>query len=486
VPPAAPVPEAEREAALPLLGRRRPRRRFVLRARGVTPAARLLGVALATTAEVSADAALAPFRSPARRAARRDARRERTWLRLVAALGALKGAFAKAGQFASMRHDVVPGAAARALARLQDRVPPLPVAAVREVIAEELGAPPERLFAAFDPEPLGAASVAQVHRARLPDGREVAVKVQYPWLARSLEGDLRMVRRLLGIAARRGGPVGVDRERLWEEFERGLREELDFEKEARAAREIAANLADDPQIVVPGILASHSGRRVLTMDYRPALPVRDPEALRARGIDPEALVPVIGRAYAKQLFVDGLFHADPHPGNLLVLDEPGAAERPRILFVDFGLSRRLDPELRDEMRRAILALLKRDLAAFVAGMRRTGMIASGAEDAVRASVERMFARMAKEGSALALGGTQVLALKDEAVRLLRETPGVQLPQDLLLFAKTLSYVFALGEAVAPRVDLLRVCLPYLLGFLGGGGPEPARTPGAPGAGPGGG
>jgi predicted unusual protein kinase regulating ubiquinone biosynthesis (AarF/ABC1/UbiB family) len=193
----------------------------------------------------------------------------------------------------------------------------------------------------------------------------------------------------------------------------------------------------------------------------------------------------IVRAYARQIFEHGLFHADPHPGNLFVIDEPEAKRAPRVLFVDFGLSKRLGPALRRELRQGILALLRRDLDAFVAGMSRIGAVAPGAEPGVRDAVGAVFARLAGEaGSPLTLSGARVLSLKDEAKRLLYETPGLALPNDLLLYAKTLSYLFALARELAPEVDPMPLTVPWLLKFL------TARDPAAPtrlasaGAGPG--
>lgn len=384
--------------------------------------------------------------------------------RVAATLGALKGAFAKAGQFGAIRHDLLGAEWTEPLAGLRDRVPPLPLARIRSVVEAELGAPLERLFHGFEPQPLAAASMAQVHRARLPGGEQVAVKVQYPWLHASLPADLVWLRALLGRVAR--GRLGASaRQRLFEEFAAGLREELDFEREARVAAEIAANLAEDPQVRVPEIVASHSSARVLTMRYRPAVAIGDRAGLARLGVEPAALLRILVRAYAKQIFVDGLFHADPHPGNLLVLDEAGARDRPRLLFVDFGLSRRLDPELRRGLRRGMHALLKRDAEDFVGAMRELRMVDPSAEPGVRRAVETM---LAETGGAAALGlsGAQVLALKDRAKALLQETPGLQLPNDLLLYAKTLTTVFALGAELAPEVDLMQLSLPYLLRFLG--------------------
>jgi ubiquinone biosynthesis protein len=202
------------------------------------------------------------------------------------------------------------------------------------------------------------------------------------------------------------------------------------------------------------------------MERWPTLALGDAQALATRGIPRAQLLEVIARAYARQIFQDGLFHADPHAGNLFVIDEPEAAERPRVLFVDFGLSKRLAPELARELRLGMLALLARDLDAFVAGMQRLRMIAPGAEPRVRAAVASMFARLSGAAAGpLGLGSERILALKDEAKQLLYDTPGLALPSDLLLYAKTLSYLFALGRELAPEVDLMRLSVPYLLRFL---------------------
>jgi predicted unusual protein kinase regulating ubiquinone biosynthesis (AarF/ABC1/UbiB family) len=252
----------------------------------------------------------------------------------------------------------------------------------------------------------------------------------------------------------------------WTEFERGFSEELDFRREAAVAGEVADNLVGEAQVVVPRIVPSHSSGRVLTMERWPVLPLSDPATLDRRGIPRNDVVETIVRAYARQIFRDGLFHADPHPGNLFVIDEPEAVTRPRVLFVDFGLSQRLPPALAHELRLGILALLAGDLDAFLAGMARIGAVAPGAEAGVRHAVSTMFGRLRNEGgSALGLGADRILSLKDEAKQLLYETPGLSLPSDLLLYAKTLSYLFDLARELAPTVDPMQLCLPPLLRFL---------------------
>ena len=466
----APAPRSDAHAApvgaatLALVGPRGRGLRFRLCARGIGRALRLaaLGAGLALT---HAAGALGDRLRPASyRAARREARQVRAAARVARTLGRLRGAWVKLGQFAALRYDVLPEPWRAGLAALHDRVEPEPFERIRAAVERELGAPLETLFSEFDPLPLGTASLAQAHRARLPSGEEVAVKVQHPGLEEALPGDLALLRRLaMAWARRRGGRL--DAESLVEEFAAGLREELDFEHEARVAAELAANLAFEPGIVVPAVVASHSARRVVTMEYRPAVRIDDREALTRLGVEPREVLEILARGYAKQIFVDGLFHADPHPGNLFVLDEPEAASRPRVLFVDFGLSRRLAPELRRELRRGLLAVLQGDVPAFLAGMDRMGMVAPGAQAAVETAVRAMFERLRGEGAPLGLGGERVLALKDEAKRLLQETQGLQLPNDLLLYARTLSYLFALGRELDPELDLMRLALPYLLRFL---------------------
>jgi predicted unusual protein kinase regulating ubiquinone biosynthesis (AarF/ABC1/UbiB family) len=410
--------------------------------------------------------AMRPFDGLRGGAARRARRRAASAERLARTLGELKGPFAKAGQFAALRYDVLAPEMRIAFASLQDRVPPRPFDEVAALVEAELGAPLDVHFASFEREPLGAASVAQVHRAELANsGETVAVKVQYGWLAGSLRADLAISRWLLRALVPRRARGALDRDQLFAEFAAGLAEELDFEREARVAAEIAANLAHDPQVVVPTVHRELSTRRVLVMSWIPAIPIGDRATLDARGIPVGEVLSTLARAYAKQVFVDGLFHADPHPGNLFVVDEPDAVVRPRVLFIDFGLSKRLDPALRREMRGGIHALLRRDVEGFLDGMDRMGMIAPGARDGVRTAVAGMFERIAAEGQVLGLGGGQVLALKDHAKRLLEETPGLQLPNDLLLYAKTLSYLFAIGAMLDPDVDLMKLTVPYLLRFL---------------------
>ena len=257
----------------PAPGRPRIRGRFRLRTSGIEATTRLGGWAVAAGLRRGVGALRDSLGTAADRRSRQQRRRARELEGLVRILGDLKGAFAKAGQFASLRVDLADPVLREALAGLRDAVPPLPVSEIEAVVAQELGAPVDQLFSRFDPVPLGAASIAQVHLAELPDGSPVAVKVQYPWIADSLRSDLWVVRRALRLWTRIAARDLPNREQIVAEFGRGLAEELDFVREAAIAREIGENLAPDPQILVPEVVASHSSRRVLTMHYRAAVGV---------------------------------------------------------------------------------------------------------------------------------------------------------------------------------------------------------------------
>jgi predicted unusual protein kinase regulating ubiquinone biosynthesis (AarF/ABC1/UbiB family) len=437
--------------------------RVALRVIGVPQISRLCLCLIALAIDAFASRCADVLRSDAARTAARARLRGRSARRVVAALGSLKGVFVKAGQFAAMRHDVLPSEALEAFATLRSRVRPIAFERIARVVEAELGAPIDSAFAEFERDPIGAASLAQAHRARLLTGEAVVVKVQYPWLGASLPTDLALIRMLLRLWMRR--LPEADWKRVFDEFAAGLAGELDFRAEARVAEEIAHNLSRDPRIVVPAPIHSHTSRRVLTMTQHPVIPISDPGLMATAGVDPCRVIEIIARAYAKQIFADGLFHADPHPGNFFVIDEAGATDDPRVLFIDFGLSRRLDPALRHEMRLGLYALMQRDVDAFVAGMDRMGMIADGAHSSVRSSVQAMFDRIAEAGVASDGSSARILGLKDEAKSLLQQTAGIQLPMDLLFYAKTVSYLFALGEELAPEVDVMKLSLPYLLQFL---------------------
>ena len=278
--------------------------------------------------------------------------------RFVAVAVRFKGGLIKIGQVASLRVDVLPPEVSEELARLQDRVDPHPIAEVEAQIVHELGAPIASCFAAFEREPIASASLGQVHAARLPDGRKVAVKVLYPGVERSVAIDLVAVR--VGIWLFDFLTV-ADLRTVYREIRESLLGEMDYEREGRAAEEVARNLAADPEVTahvrVPAIHWPTTRRRVLTMEFIEGVKINDRAALAAHGLDSEEIARWAVRAFLHMIFRDGFFHCDPHPGNLLV-DAEG-----RIGIVDFGMNKRLAPAVMAMLRENLLATVTRDARA---------------------------------------------------------------------------------------------------------------------------
>jgi ubiquinone biosynthesis protein len=265
------------------------------------------------------------------------------------------GMFVKMGQVFSTRPDLVSPAVADELSHLQDHVAAVPSDAVREVLEDDLEAPVEELFAQFDWEPVAAASIGQAYRARLHDGQQVIVKVQRPDVGEAVDRDLQVLDQLAHMAEQRttwAAEYGVVE--LTAEFSERLREELDFRIEARNASDIRANLADNPSVQVPAVYQDLTTSRVLVMEWLEGASVRQDDRLDELGVDREALAGTLLRCMLDQMLVDGHFHADPHPGNVMALADG------RIGLIDFGAASRLDPMQQSALRDLMLAVAQRD------------------------------------------------------------------------------------------------------------------------------
>ena len=247
--------------------------------------------------------------------------------------GELEGVYVKLCQVIGSRGDLFPEPYTRILGRFLDQVPPRPFSQMRAAIEQELGKRLVEVFEHVEKAPLAAASLAQVHRGRLKDGREVAIKVQYPEVARLMRADLRAVR----IASERFIPKSnlFDAQSLIDEGSHFLDLELDFTREAASAERVRASFGRHPKVCVPAVYTEYCTPRLLVLEYLDGIPLTDPERLRNSGIDLRALAETIGDAFAKMIFEDGFFHGDPHPGNLLALR--GGA----IGLLDFGLAKEL-------------------------------------------------------------------------------------------------------------------------------------------------
>ena len=274
--------------------------------------------------------------------------------RLRQALEECGGMFVKLGQVLSTRADLLPHGVVAELSRLQDQVAPAAPESVMALLEAELGRPVGEVFAELDAEPLAAASIAQAYRGRLRSGEAVVVKVQRPGIAESVDRDLLVLAELARVAeARTAWGADYHVTELAGEFADRLREELDFRLEARNATEIAALTAAD-QVHVPAVHTELSTARILVMEWLDGVSVREVERIDALGLDRSRLAETLLRSSLRQMLVDGRFHADPHPGNVLVLEDG------RLGLIDFGATGRLDPLQQASMREMLVAVQQQD------------------------------------------------------------------------------------------------------------------------------
>ena len=369
-----------------------------------------------------------------------------------------QGLIVKAAQFLGSRADILREEYVEILSLLHDRVPPRPWDEMRPFVERELGGRIEDLFAAFDPEPVAAASLAQVYRARLEDGTDVAVKAQYPGIERIVAWDLQTIRWLAEVWARI--KTTIDFRPIAAEMERNAPEEIDFVHEGRAAEAIAAILADRDDVVTPRIHWGRSGRRVLTMDYLDGIRIADVEALRAAGVDTAAVADSLTDVYNVMVLRHGLFHADPHPGNLLVLPSRGGGPA-RVGLVDFGLTKRLPEEFRQQvivLTSAIVAQRRREVSA---AMEEMGFRTAVSDDDTYYEIgEAFLGEVLRSGQAYA--DQRLFAeINVRLYRVLRANPLVEVPGDVVLIARVMGLLSGLGRTLGSRTDLIEAILPYL-------------------------
>ena len=364
-------------------------------------------------------------------------------------LGELGPTFTKLGQLLSTRPDLLPAHWIEELEALQDDCPPLPVAEVRQVIEEALGAPVETSFASLDPAPLASASIAQVHRAVTHDGQQVVVKVQRPNIRERIDADLALLSYLARLLEAVVEETGISTPTaIIEEFDRAVHEELDFENEARNARAMREAAAGRDYVVIPRVHDALSSSRVLTLDYVEGTKLNDVTA--EGGFDCEKLARTIIEASFRQLFVDGLFHGDPHPGNILVL--PGE----RIALLDFGLVGRLSRVQQEALVTLIVAVALRDPDSVARLLNKLGAPDSRVPFAeFRADISGML------GNYLGLKLDEIQTssllrdLLDLAVR-----HKVKVPKEYAVLAKASMTVEGVIRRLYPRLDILEVGLPY--------------------------
>lgn len=378
-------------------------------------------------------------------------------IRLV--LEDLGPSFVKLGQIASTRADLLPKDVIDELKKLQDAVPPLPISDVKEQIERSLGAPVHEVFATFDETPLAAASIAQVHRATLRrDGEpvEVAVKVQRPNVATTMASDVDILHSLAALLERAipetkiYSPVG-----LVQQFDYAIRAELDFNSEADNARRFAQNFADNPRIHFPTIYKEESSRHVLTMEYMAGQKIY---AAIESGHSGEKIARLALTAIVQQIYDDGFFHADPHPGNVLV---SGTVDEPELTFLDLGMVGRLSPRMRDLTIDVVTAALRRDYEGIAEALYAIGTPTKKVNmDAYRAEV----AVLAERYLGRALADIEMSALIRDLV-VTASKYAIEIPTDFVMMGKALMTVEGIGKEINPSFDVYEESKPLFTALL---------------------
>ncbi len=364
---------------------------------------------------------------------------ERAAARIERLATELQGATIKFAQVVGARPDVFPEPYVRRLSRFHDQVPPIPFAEFRRDLEQELGRPVEEVFAEIDPEPLAAASLAQVHRGRLLDGSEVAIKLQYPDVARIVPVDIANIRRATALVTRL---TGLDLRTIAAEIAKFVSLELDFEREARAMERIAKDLAGDPLVVVPYLHPAWCGRKLIVMEYLDGTKITHLDELRRAGHEPAEVVRRVAGIYAAMIFEHGFFQGDPHPGNLLVLGDG------RIGLLDFGMCKELPAAFGAQVAALTLAVLAGDAEATdehaaALGLAGPGVDAKALQDLVGGLLDGF------------VDGASPLDV-------LEHGPVERVPEDLPLILRTFVLLGGLAHTLAPGQPVLQLELLYAL------------------------
>jgi len=370
---------------------------------------------------------------------------------LVETFEELGTTFIKLGQLISTRPDLFPQAYCDAFARLTDGTAPVPFEEMDATVREDFGASVDELYAWFDRTPLASASIGQAHRARLHDGRRVVVKIRKPGVVEEVNNDLEIMRNLAAHLARSSQALAdVDVVGVVEEFSRSLRAELDYLGEARACEQFARNLADTPKVHVPWIEWQLTTSRVLTMEELSGLRIDDAPALDAAGIDRTALAQRAVGVLMSMVFEDGLFHADPHAGNLFVEGDG------TIGIIDFGMVGRIGKVLRRQLSRLILALYAQNTEALTTALVE---IAPPRGSLDRGRLRADVGRLVSWFDGRALADIQVEAFADELLGMVRRHR-LALPPEVVQLLRLLVIVDGLGRRIDPGLDITDVLRRY--------------------------
>jgi len=395
---------------------------------------------------------LAEFIPPGRISApeKADVPRETRAARLRLVLEELGPTFIKLGQVLSTRSDIFAPAYIDELEKLQDDVPPVPFDQIQARLELELGQPLSNIFSDINPVPLAAASIGQVHEATLAGGRRVAVKVQRPGIRANMETDMEILYDLAGLAERHSAWGEIYKfTAMVEEFDHILRDELDFVLEARHADTLARNFAADQGIHIPAVYWDYTTKKVLTLEFVAGQKLINRQELIDAGHDPAEIARKLVEAIIKQILVDGFFHADPHPGNLVVLADG------RLAFLDYGIMGYLEQELRDKITRLVFGLINKNSGEILRAVMSLGVLPPHVNMyQLRRDIERLREKyyeipLREVSAAESLGDIMQLAYRHR----------IRVPMEFTLLIKTLMVTEGIATRLDPDISIVKVLEP---------------------------
>ena len=370
---------------------------------------------------------------------------------------AMRGMLVKMCQVVGTRSDMFPPQYVKTLSQCHDRLPPRDFATIKRVVEEDFGRPLDAVFSEFSPIAIAAASLAQVHRARLVGGGEVAVKVQYPDIDHIIRTDLTASRRVAAIYQRFDSNP-LDFLPLLDELQRHLKMELDFRREAQSADRVRGFFADDPTVRIPKILHEHCTRRVITMEFVEGVKVNDRDGLERADIDYSDLMTRLMRIFNRMILAHGFFHADPHPGNILV--NRGPRGKATFTLLDFGLAKELPEGFGLGIFELMFSMMTFNESAMLRAFRELGFeTKTGDESTLLAIARRMIAR----SDTGAFQGEFTEDMTDEMFEAIRENPVVKVPIDFVLVARAFALLSGIAHTLGQRANALDAMGPAVAG-----------------------
>jgi predicted unusual protein kinase regulating ubiquinone biosynthesis (AarF/ABC1/UbiB family) len=381
----------------------------------------------------------------------------------------LQGLFIKVGQLLSIMANFLPEVFRHELEGLQDQVPPRPYSEIDERIRSELKKAPDDIFEDFDRTPIASASLGQVHAATTKEGLKVAVKVQHKDIDEMVRLDLITIRRIMMIVQWFVPVQGLDA--YYHQIKGLLSEELDFVREADNIERIAKNFSDNPQLIFPVPVRELSTRRVLTSSFVEGKKIVDISAIDAMGVDKKDVAKRLVRAYCQMIFVDGIYHADPHPGNVLVRSD-GA-----IILLDFGAVAELSPSMREGIPEFLEGVLRRNTDSIIKALRKMGFLSRTSDEQVSEKIIEYFHRRFQEEVKLdsfnlkdvkidpQKGFENLLDLRKMNIGLKELSGTFHIPKDWVLLERTILLLYGCCSILDPELEPMAIIKPYLQDFV---------------------